>query len=112
MANYLLSPQAQQSLVQISQYTLDNFSERQKKSYLKNAAGSYARYSYRGYRRAAPVDGTQNTYWLAPLVLGCGMILVSVLSGAREVNVKDLAAAELKFENLRILKPEQILKGE
>jgi len=35
MANYLLSPQAQQSLVQISQYTLDNFGERQKKSYLK-----------------------------------------------------------------------------
>ena len=35
MANYQLSPQAQQSLVQISQYTLDNFGERQKKSYLK-----------------------------------------------------------------------------
>ena len=35
MANYLLSPQAQQSLVQISQYTLDNFGERQKKGYLK-----------------------------------------------------------------------------
>ena len=35
MANYLLSPQAQQSLVQISQYTLDSFGERQKKSYLK-----------------------------------------------------------------------------
>ena len=35
MASYLLSSQAQQSLVQISQYTLDNFGERQKKSYLK-----------------------------------------------------------------------------
>ena len=35
MAEYLLSPCAQQSLVQISQYTLDNFGERQKKSYLK-----------------------------------------------------------------------------
>ena len=35
MAKYLLSPQAQQSLVQISQYTLDNFGERQKKRYLK-----------------------------------------------------------------------------
>ena len=35
MTNYLLSPQAQQSLIQISQYTLDNFGERQKKSYLK-----------------------------------------------------------------------------
>jgi toxin ParE1/3/4 len=35
MANYLLSPQAQQSLVQIGQYTLDNFGERQKKRYLK-----------------------------------------------------------------------------
>jgi len=27
-------------------------------------------------------------------------------------NVKDLTAAELKFDNLRILKPEQILRGE
>jgi hypothetical protein len=27
-------------------------------------------------------------------------------------NVKDLAAAELKFDELRILKPEQILRGE
>jgi putative PIN family toxin of toxin-antitoxin system len=27
-------------------------------------------------------------------------------------NVKDLAAAELKFDDLRILKPEQILRGE
>jgi len=35
MAEYLLSPRAQQSLVQISQYTLDNFGERQKKRYLK-----------------------------------------------------------------------------
>ena len=35
MAEYLLSPSAQQSLVQISQYTLDNFGERQKKRYLK-----------------------------------------------------------------------------
>ena len=35
MANYLLSPQAQESLVQISQYTLDNFGERQKNRYLK-----------------------------------------------------------------------------
>ena len=35
MAKYLLSPQAQQSLVQINQYTLDNFGERQKKRYLK-----------------------------------------------------------------------------
>jgi toxin ParE1/3/4 len=35
MAEHLLSPHAQQSLVQISQYTLDNFGERQKKRYLK-----------------------------------------------------------------------------
>jgi uncharacterized protein len=27
-------------------------------------------------------------------------------------NVKDLKAAELKFDNLRIVKPEQILRGE
>jgi predicted nucleic acid-binding protein len=27
-------------------------------------------------------------------------------------NVKDLAAAELKFDELRILKPEELLRGE
>ncbi len=35
MAKYLLSPQAQHSLIQVSQYTLDNFGQRQKKSYMK-----------------------------------------------------------------------------
>lgn len=35
MSSYLLSPQAQQSLVQISQYTLDNFGKRQQQNYLK-----------------------------------------------------------------------------
>jgi plasmid stabilization system protein ParE len=35
MAEYLLSQRAQQSLVQTSQYTLDHFSERQKKRCLK-----------------------------------------------------------------------------
>ena len=35
MCQYLLSTQAQQSLIQISQYTLENFGQRQKKSYLK-----------------------------------------------------------------------------
>jgi toxin ParE1/3/4 len=35
MAAYLLSPRAQRSLVQISQYTFDNVGERQKKRYLK-----------------------------------------------------------------------------
>jgi toxin ParE1/3/4 len=35
MAQYSLSPQAQQSLQQISQYTAENFGERQRKKYLK-----------------------------------------------------------------------------
>ena len=35
MPKYLLSPQAQQSIVQISRYTLENYGERQKKGYLK-----------------------------------------------------------------------------
>ena len=35
MSQYLLSSQAQQSLIQISQYTLENFGPRQKKSYLR-----------------------------------------------------------------------------
>jgi toxin ParE1/3/4 len=32
---YLLSPQAQQSLLQISHYTLNNYGQQQKKKYLK-----------------------------------------------------------------------------
>lgn len=35
MCQYLLSSQAQQSLIQISQYTLENFGQQQKKNYLK-----------------------------------------------------------------------------
>ncbi len=35
MPNYVLSPQAQNSLKQISRYTTVNFGERQKKKYLK-----------------------------------------------------------------------------
>ena len=35
MPNYVLSPQAQNSLKQISRYTTENFGERQKKKYLK-----------------------------------------------------------------------------
>lgn len=35
MYQYLLSSQAQQSLIQISQYTLENFGQQQKRSYLK-----------------------------------------------------------------------------
>lgn len=35
MYQYLLSSQAQQSLIQISQYTLENLGQQQKKSYLK-----------------------------------------------------------------------------
>ena len=35
MCQYLLSSQAQQSLIQISQYTLENLGQQQKKSYLK-----------------------------------------------------------------------------
>lgn len=35
MPDYVLSPQAQNSLKQISRYTTDNFGERQKKKYLK-----------------------------------------------------------------------------
>ncbi len=34
MAKYLLSPQAERSLIQISDYTLKNFGERQRKKYL------------------------------------------------------------------------------
>ena len=34
MAEYLLSPQAEKSLVQISNYTLKNFGERQRRKYL------------------------------------------------------------------------------
>lgn len=34
MAKYLLSPQAEKSLIQISSYTLQNFGERQRKKYL------------------------------------------------------------------------------
>lgn len=34
MAKYLLSPQAEKSLIQISNYTLKNFGERQRKKYL------------------------------------------------------------------------------
>jgi toxin ParE1/3/4 len=35
MAKFLLSPQAQKSLVQISDYTLENYGQGQKKKYLK-----------------------------------------------------------------------------
>ena len=35
MCQYLLSSQAQQSLIQISQYTLEHFGPRQKKNYLR-----------------------------------------------------------------------------
>lgn len=35
MPNYVLSPQAQNSLKQISRYTSENFGERQKRKYLK-----------------------------------------------------------------------------
>ena len=35
MPKYVLSPQAQNSLIQISRYTSGNFGERQKKKYLK-----------------------------------------------------------------------------
>lgn len=35
MAKYILSPQAQNSLKQISRYTLDNHGERQRKTYLR-----------------------------------------------------------------------------
>ena len=35
MPKYVLSPQAQNSLKQISKYTTENFGERQKKKYLK-----------------------------------------------------------------------------
>lgn len=35
MAKYLLSPQTQHSLVQISDYTLNNFGRQQQKNYLK-----------------------------------------------------------------------------
>ena len=34
MGNYYLSPQAERSLIQISDYTLKNFGERQRKKYL------------------------------------------------------------------------------
>ena len=37
MPKYLLSPQAQQSLLQISHYTLNNYGQQQKKKYLKKA---------------------------------------------------------------------------
>lgn len=35
MPEYLLSPQAENSLIQISEYTLGNFGEQQKRKYLK-----------------------------------------------------------------------------
>jgi len=35
MAKYLLSPQAQKSLIQISNYTLENYGKKQKTTYLK-----------------------------------------------------------------------------
>lgn len=35
MSRYVLSPQAQKSLVQISRYTLENFGEQQRKKYLR-----------------------------------------------------------------------------
>jgi len=35
MSRYVLSPQAQKSLVQISRYTLENFGELQRKKYLR-----------------------------------------------------------------------------
>lgn len=35
MPEYILSPQAQKSLLQISEYTLENHGQQQKKSYLK-----------------------------------------------------------------------------
>ena len=35
MAKYVLSPQAQKSLLQISKYTLDTYGQQQKKIYLK-----------------------------------------------------------------------------
>ena len=35
MPRYLLSPEAQRSLVQISEYTLNNYGRQQQKSYLK-----------------------------------------------------------------------------
>ena len=35
MPSYFLSPQAQQSLLRISEYTLENYGQQQKKKYLK-----------------------------------------------------------------------------
>jgi len=35
MPRYILSPQAQKSLLKISEYTLDNYGQQQKKAYLK-----------------------------------------------------------------------------
>jgi toxin ParE1/3/4 len=35
MSQYILSPQAEQSLIQISDYTLKNYGESQRKKYLK-----------------------------------------------------------------------------
>jgi len=47
---------------------------------------------------------------------GDNFLIELALAGNSQIivtnNVKDLMAAELKFDNLRILKPEQILRGE
>ena len=60
MPDYVLSPQAQHSLKQISRYTRENFGERQKRKYLKllrDKMRSAAKSPDKGQRRSEIKEG-------------------------------------------------------
>lgn len=62
MATYFLSPQAQQSLKQISQYTTENFGERQRKKYLKMLRDKMRQIAKNPYQRKNR-DDIKNGYY-------------------------------------------------
>lgn len=51
------------------------------------------------------LDDESDNFLIELALAGNGLMIVTN-------NIKDLAAAELKFDELRILKPEQLLRGE
>ena len=60
MPNYVLSPQAQNSLKQISRYTTEKFGEQQKKKYIKllrDKMRGAANSPYKGQKRSEIKEG-------------------------------------------------------
>ncbi len=60
MPNYVLSPQAQNSLKQISRYTTENFGEQQKRKYIKllrEKMRGAANSPYKGQKRSEIKEG-------------------------------------------------------